>query len=201
MLRRIVAALLAVLTLAAGACGSDDDGDTAADATDGGRATNGGELIGPAGEGIEGVQAYRVPSHTHTEDDLGYDFTPPVGGEHFPVPATCGFYDSDVPPDEMLVHDLEHGGIWIAFDPDLDEAQRSVLSQLVAQQAKVVATPHDGLDSPVVVSAWARQLALESAGDPRLQQFIDLYRNSANAPEPQAACQGTGEPSVASPAT
>ncbi|HEX6569536.1 MAG TPA: DUF3105 domain-containing protein [Acidimicrobiales bacterium] len=200
MIRRCAAALLAVLTLAAGACGSDGDGDAGPDASGGGRATSGGELIGPAGEGIEGVLAYRVASNTHTEHDLTYDLTPPVGGEHFPVPATCGFYDSDVPPDEMLVHDLEHGGIWVAFDPDLDDAQIAALSQLVAQQAKVVATPRDGLDSPVVVSAWARQLPLDRADDPRLQQFIDMYRNSANAPEPQAACQGTGEPSVASPA-
>ena len=35
--------------------------------------------------------------------------------------------------------------------------------------------------------------------DPRLQQFIDTYRNSDNAPEPDAACQGVGEPAVAAP--
>ena len=85
-------------------------------------------------------------------------------------------------------------------DPDLDEGARQALSSLVAQQAKVIATPHDGLDAPLVVSAWGRQLELDDVADPRLQQFIDLYRNSGNAPEPYAACQGAGEPAVAAPA-
>ena len=65
-----------------------------------------------------------------------------------------------------------------------------MLRDLVAQQAKVIATPYPDLSSPVVVSAWGRQLALDSADDPRLAQFIATYRNSADAPEPAAACQG-----------
>ena len=55
------------------------------------------------------------------------------------------------------------------------------------------------LGSPLVVTAWARQLRLDSVDDPRLVQFIETYRNSDNAPEPSAACQGVGEPAVASP--
>ena len=50
-----------------------------------------------------------------------------------------------------------------------------------------------------MVTAWARQLRLDSVDDPRLVQFIETYRNSDNAPEPSAACQGVGEPAVASP--
>ena len=98
------------------------------------------------------------------------------------------------------MHDLEHGAVWIAYDPDLDDAQKSALSTLVAQQAKVTATPYPDLDSPLVVTAWARQLRLDSVDDPRLLQFIETYRNSSNAPEPSAACQGVGTPTVASPA-
>ena len=122
-----------------------------------------------------------------------------MGGEHFPVPGTCGFYESNPPTDELLVHDLEHGAVWIAYDPELDDAQKATLRDLVAQQAKVIATPYPDLASPVVVSAWGRQLALDSADDTRLAQFITTYRNSADAPEPAAACQGAGTPTVASP--
>ena len=202
MIRRLAALALAVsvVSLAAG-CGSDDDGgDDAAPQGGGGRTTSGGKEIGPADEGIEGVVAFRVDSNDHTEEALDYDPAPPVGGEHFPVPGTCGFYDSDEPPDELIVHDLEHGAVWIAYDPDLDDAQRTVLRELVARQAKVMATPYEGLEAPLVVSAWARQLTLDSVDDPRLEQFIDTYRNSENAPEPTALCQGAGEPAVASPA-
>jgi hypothetical protein len=204
VIRRLVPAFLLVsLVAVTAACGSDDDEAAGSSPQgDGGRArsTSGGELIGPADEGVEGVQAYRVDSNDHTEDPLDYELSPPVGGDHFPVPATCGFYDADTaPPDELVVHDLEHGAIWVAYDPGLDAAQLATLRDLVAQQAKVTATPVDDLGSPVVLSAWARQLPLDTVDDPRVAQFIETYRNSANAPEPDAACQGVGEPAVPSP--
>lgn len=199
--RRATATLTLVVLTGLAACGGGDDdaGASGPETSGGGRATSGGELVGPAPEGIDGVQAYDILSNDHTEDDLDYQLSPPVGGDHFPVPGTCGYYETEPPPDEMLVHDLEHGAVWVAYTPDLDAAQKSTLSGLVAQQAKVTATPHDDLASPVVVSAWGRQLALDSVDDPRLQQFIDTYRNNANAPEPDAACQGVGSPAVASP--
>ena len=203
MLRRRTPALALAITLAAvalAACGDDSGGDESGPSSDESpRTTSGGELIGPADEGIDGVEAFRVDSNAHTEENLTYDPAPPTGGEHFPVPATCGFYETEAPPDELLVHDLEHGAIWIAYDPGLDDASKSSLSALVAQQAKVAATPYPDLGSPIVVTAWARQLRLDSVDDPRLLQFVEQYRNSENAPEPDAACQGIGTPTVASP--
>jgi hypothetical protein len=204
VIRRLASTFLVVsLAAVTAACGSgDDEAAGSSPQSDGGaaRSTSGGELIGPADEGVEGVLAYRVDSNDHTEDALDYELSPPVGGDHFPVPATCGFYEADTaPPDELVVHDLEHGAVWIAYDPGLDEAQLAMLRDLVAQQAKVTATPVDGLGSPVVLSAWARQLPLDTVDDPRVAQFIETYRNSANAPEPTAACQGAGEPAVPSP--
>jgi Protein of unknown function (DUF3105) len=200
--RRPLAALAVWALLVAAACGEDSGADSSEprDGGGAGRATSGGELTGPAGEGIDGVMAYRVDGNAHTEEELDYQLVPPVGGDHFPVWATCGYYEPGTEPsDELLVHDLEHGAIWIAFDPGLDDARRTALSELVAREAKVVATPVEGMESPVVVSAWARQLPLDSVDDPRLQQFIDTYRNSANAPEPNASCQGVGDPAVPAP--
>jgi Protein of unknown function (DUF3105) len=201
--RRALAALAASCLVVTAGCGDDSEADSSeVENTSGAdRSTSGGELVGPADEGIDGVMAYRVDSNDHTDEELEYSLVPPVGGEHFPVWSTCGFYEPGTePPDEMLVHDLEHGAVWIAYDPGLDETQLTALSELVAGEAKVVATPLEGLESPLVASAWARQLPLESVDDPRLQQFIDTYRNSADAPEPDASCQGTGDPAVTAPA-
>lgn len=214
----VVAALVAV-ALAAGACsGSKNDGNAAAEAdgtstTAPATKTSGGIPIGPANEGVAGVEAFRVPSRNHTEQPLDYDHRPPVGGNHFPVPSTCGFYTAATrPPDELLVHDLEHGSIWFAYQPDLPTAQLDKLRQLIGREYKTVATPYDGLESPLVLSAWARQLPVNSIDDPRVQQFIDTYRatpadagiaagtkNHSQAPEPSAACQGVGQPEPASP--
>ena len=199
MLHRLAAALLALPLLFAASCSDASGGEVGPDEVGSARTVSGGEPIGPAGEGIEGVVAFRVDSNDHTEQDLAYDPSPPAGGDHYPVPATCGFYETDPPPDEMLVHDLEHGAVWIAYDPGLDEVQRSALASLVAQQGKVTATPREDLPSPLVVSAWARQLQLDRVDDPRLAQFIETYRNGANAPEGSGVCQGVGDPAVASP--
>lgn len=49
-------------------------------------------------------------------------------------------------------------------------------------------SPNPGLDSPVVASAWGRQLRLDSADDDRLDQFISAFRDGQQSPEPHAAC-------------
>ena len=205
MFRRLVAALLAAaLALTAAACsgsggGNDAKGGDVPAADAAGRKTSGGVPIGPAPEGIKGVEAFRVDSRNHTEEPLDYDHKPPTGGDHFPVPATCGFYGTDRLPDELMVHDLEHGAIWFAYRPDLPTDQRDALRKLIAAQPKTTATPYEGLKTPLVLTAWGRQLGVDSLDDPRVQQFIDTYRNSPNAPEPTNACQGIGQPEVAAP--
>jgi hypothetical protein len=89
--------------------------------------------------------------------------------------------------------------VWVAYDPALADAQKAMLGDLVAREAKVTATPYLDVGSPLVVTAWARQLRLERADDPRLAAFIATYRNGGDAPDPGGACQGAGTPVVASP--
>jgi Protein of unknown function (DUF3105) len=199
VLRRWVSVILAASVLVSPvACGGDDDGGGGAEASE--RVpTNGGDPIEPAQEGVEGVEAFAVPNRNHTEEPLDYSHKPPVGGDHFFVPGTCGFYRADPPPVEYIVHDLEHGAVWIAYRPDVPDAQLATLRDLAAQQAKVIITPYEEMDSPITVSSWGRQLALDSVDDPRLQQFIATYRNGPLTPEPAAPCFGAGNPEVASP--
>ena len=63
----------------------------------------------------------------------------------------------------------------------------------------MIITPYQDMGSPITVSSWGRQLALDSVDDPRLQQFIDTYRNGPLTPEPAHPCFGAGTPEVASP--
>ena len=204
MRRRLLPLVTALLLVAAiGACGGDEGGGSEAAApapADGERVpTSGGVPAGPAPEGIEGVEAFTVPSRNHTEAALAYDHLPPAGGDHFPVPSTCGFYSSNPPPPELVVHDLEHGAVWVAYRPDLDDAELDALRELAAQETKFIATPFGEMDSPLTVTSWGRQLPLDSVDDPRLRQFIDTYRNGPEAPEAGNACQGVGDPEVPAP--
>ena len=201
--RRSTAALalsLTLLVVGAAACGDDDDASGGSGEASGAETTtSGGEPIGPADEGIEGVEAFEIASNGHTEANLVYDPRPPAGGEHNPTPATCGFYDSDPPADQYIVHSLEHGAVWVAYDPHIDDAAKNALRELVGSQPKTIASPYDGLESPIVVTAWARQLQLDTVDDPRLQLFIDQYRAGGQSPEPTAACLGVGTPAVPAP--
>jgi hypothetical protein len=46
-----------------------------------------------------------------------------------------------------------------------------------------------------VASAWGYQVKLDSASDPRLEQFIRTFEQGPQTPEPGAACVGgTGTP-------
>jgi hypothetical protein len=155
-------------------------------------ACGGGESNDP-GKGIAGVQIERAPGRSHRQGEIEYPGKkPPSGGDHNPIPLTCGYYNAQ-PPDEFAVHSLEHGAVWVAYAPDTSAADVAVLKQL-AEHPKVIVSPYEGLDSPVVLVAWERRLEVPSVNDPRVQQFIDAYAGGKQAPEPNQACEGVGQP-------
>ena len=140
-----------------------------------------------APEGIEGVIAVDGLSNDHTRDAVDYPNYPPLGGDHFPAWITCGYYDVAL-PDEAAVHSLEHGAIWIAYDPEISGKEKNAVQALVASDGHVLAAPYAGLRAPIVLTAWERQLDVDSATDPRVQQFIDAYVRAGASPEPGVTC-------------
>lgn len=144
---------------------------------------------------IEGLVVFDEPARDHDEN-FRYPFTdlPPAGGTHHPVWMNCGVYTEPVPV-ELAIHSLEHGTVWIAYQPELDEATIATLQQFAKGQTHVLVTPYPDLKSPIVLTAWARQLEAEAADDPRLPQFIAAFLNGAQSPEPNVTCgQGIGNP-------
>lgn len=142
---------------------------------------------------ITGVESFGGLQRTHVQTPVVYPQTPPVGGPHNPVWQNCGYYSSPV-KNENAVHSLEHGAVWITYRPDLPADQVAALRKL-AGQTYVLVTPYPDLPAPVVASAWGTQLKLESASDPRLNQFLRTYREGPQTPEKGSACTGgTGLP-------
>jgi hypothetical protein len=134
------------------------------------------------------------PGGQHSSGNVDYDRTPPAGGEHNPVWQNCGFYPDPI-SDENAVHSMEHGAVWITYSPDLPEAEVNTLRDLAQNGDYILVSPYPGLDSPLVATAWGKQLELESADDEALEQFIGAYREGPQTPEPGAACTGgTGQP-------
>ncbi len=136
------------------------------------------------------VETYDVgPPGEHTSGDVDYEQSPPAGGEHNPVWQNCGFYDSPV-RDETAVHSQEHGAVWITYSPDLPQGQVTELRDLAESQSYILVSPYPGLESPVVASAWGKQVSLDDAADPDLESFIQAYQQGPQTPEPGAICTG-----------
>lgn len=136
---------------------------------------------------LDEVRVYDDLPTTHESGDVDYPQSPPVGGPHDPAWLDCGVYDEPV-PEENLVHDLEHGTVFLAHDPDLDADQVAALAGLLPQNG--IMAPYDDLGAPVVVTVWGRQLALTGADDPRLPLFLETFGAGQTAPEPMASCAG-----------
>jgi hypothetical protein len=144
----------------------------------------------------EGTEDIAVAGRDHVKTTVHYPTVPPAGGPHAPVWQNCGFYDAPV-PNETAVHSLEHGAVWLAYNPTLPDAGQQTLKRLVAGRPFVLASPVDGLNAPVVATAWGKLLRTTGPDDPRLTQFIQAFENGPQTPEPGAPCTGgTGQPSA-----
>ncbi|MCJ1704552.1 DUF3105 domain-containing protein [Rathayibacter sp. VKM Ac-2926] len=136
---------------------------------------------------IDGLQTFENDA-THVAGTVDYAQTPPAGGPHNAVWMNCGVYDEPV-PNENAVHDLEHGAVWATYDPSLPQSEVDALIAAMPDTYAVV-SPYEGLESPIVLSAWDAQVAIDSPEDPRIDAFIERFWQASTAPEPGAPCTG-----------
>jgi len=142
-----------------------------------------------AAQAITGVQTFTGLTANHVTGQVPYEQTPPVGGNHAAVLLNCAVYSQPV-PNENAVHSLEHGAVWITYDPAIVTGNQLETLRKDIPQTYAILSPHAGLPSPVVASAWGAQLNVSKVSDPRIKQFIAKYRQSPKAPEPGAPCSG-----------
>ena len=155
---------------------------------------------------IPGVvsQPYTGGQHVTSDRQVAYTQSPPFGGAHDGFWAACNgvVYPTPVRTENM-VHSMEHGAVWIAYNPDQVSGDAlGVLRQKVESQPYTLMSPYPGLDQPISLQSWGHQLKLTDADDPRIDQFIAALRlNQYTYPEPGASCNELGPPnfSQASP--
>ncbi|OGE86502.1 MAG: hypothetical protein A3J48_00045 [Candidatus Doudnabacteria bacterium RIFCSPHIGHO2_02_FULL_46_11] len=139
----------------------------------------------PAGQGQLGAE-YAIQGAEHIDvgtDHIVYNSNPPTSGPHYVDPAALGFY-AETLLDEQLIHNLEHGQIWISYK-DADDSVLAELRKIQSQNpGSVVVTKREANDAPIAVASWGRLMALESLDLAAIDQFIKANKNKS--PEPLA---------------
>lgn len=129
----------------------------------------------------------------------GYTSVPATSGPHWSSadsPGAWGVY-TDAQPQERMLHNMEHGGIVIWYQPallgaeDLATLTSFVQQQVTTERFKVILTPWSGADfgHPLAVTAWNWLLYLDTADLDKVRGFIDAHYG--DAPEPFG---GPGKP-------
>jgi len=148
----------------------------------------------------EGTQTILVTENQHVNGTIYAANEVPAGGNMDAAWQNCGFYPGQIRA-ENIMHSMEHGAVWVAFDPELSDDDISslrrfvsrsekVLRRFVSRSEKVVVSPVADIGAPVIVSAWGFQLDIDDLEDSRLDQFVNEFSGASSAPEPGGRCSG-----------
>lgn len=131
------------------------------------------------------------PDQGRDHFEIGYPFAynsnPPTSGPHFKDPAKWGAYREEM-HDQILIHNLEHGGVWISYKPEIPDDIRAKLERMYEKYgAKVIVTPRAKNDTDIALAVWTRldKFNVNEYSDERVENFIKRLRNKT-APEPFA---------------
>lgn len=122
-----------------------------------------------------------------------YDLTPPVGGNHLSAWQTCtgSVYDGPI-VDGNAVHSMEHGAVWLTYDPELvDQADIDTFTQVISARDYSLMSPYPGQGVAVSLQSWGNRYQTEDPADPKIDEYLDSYiLNERFNPEPYATCAG-----------
>jgi hypothetical protein len=143
---------------------------------------------------VSGLKSFSDLDHNHVDGPVAYPDqkdTPPAGGNHNGVAQSCQAYTAPI-ASEHAVHSLEHGAVWVTYNPDKVDAKGiATLKSDLEDDPYRLLSPYPGLKSAVSLQAWGEQLFVDSPSDKRVKEFLKLFTNGPQTRERGGACQGT----------
>lgn len=114
-----------------------------------------------------------------TKSPVAYNSTPATSGPHYGSLAPWGVH-TELIPDELMVHNLEDGGVGIWYDcpagcPELVSQLESIAEDY---HEGVVLGPYPGMDSRLVLTAWTRIDQFDAFDEERIVRFIKAFRGA-----------------------
>ncbi|MER7278255.1 DUF3105 domain-containing protein [Dactylosporangium sp. NPDC000244] len=121
-----------------------------------------------------------VGQREHVWGPQTYKLSPPVAGNHNPNWQRClgDVYTSQIASEHAL-HSMEHGAVWITYNPSLPADQVEALAKRVRGNDYMLMSPYPNLDAPISLQAWGYQLKVDNASDKRIDEFIKALRQNA----------------------
>ena len=144
-------------------------------------------------EGV-GVQQSLMPSSEHVPvgQTVAYSTIPPTSGDHWARWSNCGFYEQEL-PDELTVHNLEHGNIVVSYNltgEDVDRL-RDVINGIGLANNNGVARLYSQIpQGQVALAAWGVSDSMVGIDQERIERFFRTYAGTLG-PE-RIPCLGTG---------
>ncbi len=129
-------------------------------------------------------EAYTIISRAHiaageTVEPGTYNSNPPTSGPHSSS-VRAGIYQQAI-PDENLIHNLEHGHVWLSYR-DADDAEAiELLSAIQARFPRtIVVTYRPQNDTRVAAVTWGRLLKIDGElNEGEILAFIARYADKA----------------------
>lgn len=103
---------------------------------------------------------------------------PPTRGPMFNQPQQAGVYEQAV-PDGNTIHSLEHGIVWLSYNPGLvDEDMIKKAEELGKQYGSdLIVSPRPDNASPIAIVSWGRLLELDIFDQLQLENFVKTNTN------------------------
>ncbi|PIT93257.1 MAG: hypothetical protein COU06_00985 [Candidatus Harrisonbacteria bacterium CG10_big_fil_rev_8_21_14_0_10_38_8] len=137
------------------------------------------QALGPKGEDFS--VAYKIQGRDHIGVNIPhppYNSNPPSSGWHYTSPALGRFYNDPL-PDEQVIHNLEHGDIWITYHPSIGDKAKEILRSFAGQY--VVVSPRIENEGDISIVSWGRvdtfNVEDEVVNKERIKDFIKRYDN------------------------
>jgi hypothetical protein len=101
-----------------------------------------------------------------------YTTQPATSGPHSAFVVEPGVYRAAI-PDEIAVHDLEHGHVVVRYSPSIGTHALAALVDLARRYPRdVVLAPYPGLRKPIALTAWGRIETLQHADTAQMNAFV-----------------------------
>jgi hypothetical protein len=120
--------------------------------------------------------------HVPEGQKVSYNSIPPSSGSHWIRTAPWGAHTVRI-DDEVVVHNLEHGGVAIAYN-EIDQATVDRMKGFLTTfprsprfgSVKLVIHPDERLrPGEIVLTAWARMDRLDGLDEARIRKFYEAH--------------------------